>query len=50
MSTEAVAAGSDPVGQDAREEGIIDERENFIDATFAAAKDVGEVVDLAKRV
>ena len=32
-----------------REEGAIDERESFIDATFAAAKGGGEAVGLTKR-
>lgn len=32
-----------------RDEGIIDERERCIDATFAAAKGGGEAVGLAKR-
>ncbi len=32
-----------------REEGAIDERESFIDATFAATKDGGEAVGLTKR-
>jgi hypothetical protein len=32
-----------------REEGTIDERESFIDATFAAAKGAGEAVGFTKR-
>lgn len=32
-----------------RDEGTIDERESFIDATFAAAKGGGEAVELTKR-
>ncbi|MDR4464496.1 MAG: hypothetical protein MRJ66_09550 [Nitrospira sp.] len=32
-----------------RDEGAVDERESFIDATFAAAKHGGEAVGLTKR-
>jgi hypothetical protein len=37
------------VADSLREEGVIDEREAFIDATFASAKGGGEVIGLTKR-